>query len=58
MDTYDPLNAPDPGAWQSMGEDERIRLVIEHHRQINVEPPNEQIDAVIHVIVENQVAPT
>ena len=43
MHTYDPLNAPEPGEWLTMGEDERIRLVMEHHRQTNVELPNEQI---------------
>ena len=56
MEAYDPLNAPDPDEWQSMDEDERINLVIEHHRQVRVELPNEQLHAVIHVIVENQIA--
>lgn len=56
MNTYDPLNAPDPSEWLSMGEDERIGLVIEHHREAGVELPNEQIHAVVHAIVENQIA--
>ncbi len=56
MEDYDPLNAPDPDEWQSMDEDERITLVMEHHRESGVEPQNEQTHAAIHVIVENQIA--
>ncbi len=56
MRAYDPLNAPDPDDWQSMGEDERMMLVMEHHREAGVELPNEQVHAVVHVVVENQVA--
>ena len=56
MEDYDPLNAPDPDEWQSMDEDERITLVMEHHRESGVELPNEQTHAAIHVIVENQIA--
>ncbi len=56
MEAYDPLNAPDPDEWQSMDEDERISLVMEHHRESGVELPNEQVHAVVHVVVENQIA--
>ena len=56
MEAYDPLNAPDPDEWQSMDEDERITLVMEHHRESGVELPNEQLHAVVHVVVENQIA--
>ncbi len=56
MEAYDPLNAPDPDEWQSMDEDERITLVMEHHREAGVELPNEQVHAVVHVVVENQIA--
>ncbi len=52
---YDPLNAPDPDDWQSMGEDERMMLVMEYHREAGVELPNEQVHAVVHVVVENQI---
>ena len=54
MEAYDPLNAPDPDEWQSMDEDERITLVMEHHRETGAELPNEQVHAVVHVVVENQ----
>jgi len=56
MQAYDPLNAPDPDDWQSMAEDERMMLVLEHHHEAGVELPNEQVHAVVHVVVENQVA--
>ena len=55
MEDYDPLNAPDPDEWQFMDEDERITLVMEHHREAGVELPNEQVHAVVHVVVENQI---
>jgi len=56
MQAYNPLNAPDPDDWQSMAEDERMMLVLEHHHEAGVELPNEQVHAVVHVVVENQVA--
>jgi hypothetical protein len=56
METYDPLNAPDPDEWQSTDEQERIILVVDHHREAGVELPNEEAHATIHVIVENQIA--
>ena len=56
MDTYDPLNPPDPCEWLSMDEDERIELAIAHHRKAGVELPNEQIHGAVHTIVENQIA--
>jgi HD superfamily phosphodiesterase len=52
---YDPLNAPNPDDWQSMGEDEHLTLVMEYHREAGVELPNEQVHAVVHVVVENQI---
>jgi len=56
MESYDPLNAPDPDEWQSVDEQERIILVMEHHREAGVELPNERLHATVHVIVENQIA--
>ena len=56
MNTYDPLKAPDPDAWLSMDESERIELVSEHHRHAGTDLPNEQLHAVVHAIVENQIA--
>ena len=39
-----------------MGEDERMLLIMKYHREAGVELTNEQIHAVIHVVVENQIA--
>ena len=56
MDKYDPLVAPDPDEWLSLDEQERIDLVSDHHSEARAELPNEQLHAVVHVIVENQIA--
>lgn len=56
MDTYDPLDTPDPDDWLELDEGERLELVLDHHRQARVELPNEQVHAVFHVIIENQAA--
>ncbi len=39
-----------------MDEQERMNLVTDHHRRAREKLPNEQLHAVIHTIVENQVA--
>ena len=59
MQTYHPSKAPDPAAWLSIDESKRISLVKESHvaAQIEFEEDGaESIHAVIHVIVENQIA--
>ena len=56
MEAYDPLNAPDPDEWQSTDEQERIILVMEHHREAGVKLPQDKLHAIVHVIVENQIA--
>ncbi len=56
MEAYDPLSAPDSDEWQSMDEHERMTLVMDHHRQAHIELPNQRLHAVMHVVIENQVA--
>ena len=56
MDAHDPLDAPDPDEWLPLNDHERLMLVIDHHRQAGVELPNERVHAVVHVVVENQIA--
>jgi hypothetical protein len=56
MKRYDPVRAPDPEAWLALDEQERIGLVAAHHRRTRAKLPNLQLHAVIHVIVENQLA--
>jgi hypothetical protein len=53
---YDPDNAPDPREWMGMAEAERIRLAQNHHVAARVKLPNVKAHAVLHSIVENQVA--
>lgn len=53
---YDPDSPPDPGRWLELDEEERILLAEAYHRRAQIEVPNAKVHAVIHVIVENQVA--
>ena len=55
MDSYDPHQAPDPEAWQSLDEQECLDLVAAYHRRAGVELPNELLHAAIHAVVENQI---
>ncbi|MEN8150147.1 MAG: DUF1841 family protein, partial [Planctomycetota bacterium] len=56
LETYHPLRTPDPEAWLAMDEQERIALVELRHEDERVELDNVTLHAVIHVIVENQLA--
>lgn len=56
MAGYDPEEAPDPAEWLERDEDERLLLVEAYHARAGVDPPNANLHAVIHVIVENQIA--
>ena len=53
---YDPLEHTDPEAWLELDETERKQLVVRYHRKEKVRLPNEAAHALIHVIVENQLA--
>jgi hypothetical protein len=55
MAFYDP-DAPPSGDWLQTDETERIDLVSSYHRRKRVQLPNAQLHAVIHVVVENQLA--
>ena len=56
MDSYDPDTPPVPADWLQTDEGERIELVSAYHRDRKVKLPNSQLHAVIHVVVENQLA--
>lgn len=56
LERYDPESAPDPEAWIAADDDERVRLIRGAHRRLRVELPNERLHAILHLIVENQVA--
>jgi hypothetical protein len=56
LDRYDPDQTPDAEAWLDLDEQERIQLVEDFHARSRVELPNAKLHAVIHVVVENQIA--
>ena len=56
MSSYDPEASPSAGPWLSLDEGERIELVSAYHRRNHIPLPNAQLHAVIHVVVENQLA--
>jgi hypothetical protein len=56
MKTYDPLKPPKPEEWLSLDEQERLEMVESFHRRARVRLPNAQVHAIIHVVVENQIA--
>jgi hypothetical protein len=56
METYDPETPPQSADWLETDEGERIELVSSYHRRKKVQLPSPQLHAVIHVVVENQLA--
>ena len=52
---YNPARSPDPAHWSALSEEERIDLVLAHHRRAGVHLPNAKLHALTHVVVENQV---
>jgi hypothetical protein len=56
MTPYDPDTPPTATDWLGTDEDERIELVLAYHRRRKIELPNSQLHAVVHVVVENQLA--
>ena len=53
---YDPNREPGRKAWLAVDEDERIDLALDYHRRARIKLPNAKVHAVIHAVVENQVA--
>jgi hypothetical protein len=58
MEKYDPSHTPDPNEWLELEEIDRIFLVQQYHQDSMEEVPEgaERVHAVIHVVVENQIA--
>jgi Domain of unknown function (DUF1841) len=56
MEQYDPLVAPAAEEWLELDESERIWLVQDYHRRMRIELPDAQVHAMIHAVVENQIA--
>lgn len=53
---YDPDRAPDPARWLAESEAQLIDIIQRCHRRQRIELPRPRIHAVLHMVVENQVA--
>jgi hypothetical protein len=56
MHHYDPEHAPNATSWLALDEMERIVLVEKCHRKARIELPNVRLHAMIHAVVETQIA--
>jgi hypothetical protein len=56
MQRYDPLEAPDAQEWLALDEQERIDLVLNYHRKARIRLPNAKVHALVHAMVETQIA--
>lgn len=56
MKRYDPEVAPNARKWLALDEPDRIELVRKYHRNARIKLPDAGIHAVIHTVVENQIA--
>jgi uncharacterized protein DUF1841 len=56
MRTYNPDGSPNATDWLASDEGERATLVSDYHRRKRISLPNPDLHAVIHVVVENQLA--
>ena len=45
----------DSKQWDLLSEDERVSAVMKFHQKASIELPDENIYALLHVIVENQI---
>jgi len=53
---YDPEAGPDPAAWEALDDADRRILVEAYHRRAGSEPDGRELHALLHVVVETQVA--
>ena len=56
MEDYDPNRDPDADEWLDLDEQERMILAEDYHRRHQISMPSVEGHAVIHAIVENQLA--
>jgi hypothetical protein len=58
-DNYDPSHLPNAEEWLSLGEQDRIDLVLDYHEEAGIElldSGQKTVHATMHVIVENNIA--
>ena len=46
----------DSERWEALDDDERLSVVMEYHQEAGMELPEEFTHALMHVVVENQIA--
>lgn len=56
MQEYTPMVDPDAQWWHALNEDERIAAVLEYHEEAGIDVPDQHTHALLHVVVENQLA--
>jgi hypothetical protein len=56
LSKYDPYVEPKPHQWLALDEQERIDQVLAYHRRAGIRVPDQTMHAMIHAIVENQIA--
>lgn len=53
---YDPDRAPDPARWLAEDEQQLLSIIERYHRRQRIDNERPQLHAVMHLVVENQVA--
>lgn len=53
---YDPDVGPDPADWLALDEGERLRQARDYHRRHDALSAHPEVHAIIHVVIENQIA--
>jgi hypothetical protein len=56
VDTYNPDEAPNPREWLSLGEADRVQLIVAYHEGAKIPVANARLHAAIHTVVETQIA--
>lgn len=56
MPTYEPSKKPNAEEWLALDESERLDLVRDFHHREKIRLPKPDAHAVVHVIIENQLA--
>lgn len=50
------MAAIDPEQWEALDESDRLELVLEFHQVAGIEVPDMETHAVLHCVIENQIA--
>ncbi len=56
MDSYNADEKPSARMWLNLDEFESLSIVEQYHQQIGDTAPNEMLHAMMHVVIENQLA--